>query len=193
MKKVFFLLIAGLLIVQSASAQDNSVPMSPPSTPRNPSNNYRDKPPLKERIFFGGNVGLSFGDVTFVDLEPTVGYKFTDKFGAGLGPSYSYIKDNRQGAEFTSNSYGGRIFAQYKVIPRALAYTEFNMVNADAWDEFKYQWVRVNIPAFLVGGAYVEPISDRASFMIMALWDLEGSRYSYQQNPIIRGGINFGF
>ena len=188
MKKVILLFFAVCLLMQVTHAQDNRYQTNPDAT-----NASKEKVPLKDRLFFGGDLGLSFGTVTYVNLAPIVGYKFTQKFGAGIGPSYAYVKDSRQGAAYSASSYGGRIFAQYKVIEQAVAYTEYSVVNADAFDEFKYQWVRVNIPSFLVGGGYIEPIGRSSSFMLMVLWDLEGSRFSYTQNPIIRGGFNIGF
>ena len=191
MKKIVLLVFTCHLLVQVAFAQENSVPNNTYSRPA--TNMPEDHKPFKDRLFFGGDIGLSFGDVTFINLQPVVGYKFTDKFGAGLGPSYSYVKDNRRGADYKINAYGGRIFAQYHVIPQAMAYTEFNLINSDVFDDFSYRWKRVNIPAFLVGGGYVEPISESSTLMLMVLWDLENSPYSYTANPIIRVGINIGF
>ena len=47
---------------------------------------------LKERIWFGGGLGLAFGSVTNIAVEPMVGYKITrnGKLSAGLGISYQY-------------------------------------------------------------------------------------------------------
>ena len=69
--------------------------------------------PFKDRLFYGGNVGLNFGTVTYIYLAPTIGYRITEAFGAGIGPSYSYLKDRRySNYVYETDTYGGRIFAQ---------------------------------------------------------------------------------
>ena len=35
-----------------------------------------------QRLFFGGNFGLTFGNFTFINVSPVVGYRLTDKFSA---------------------------------------------------------------------------------------------------------------
>lgn len=46
--------------------------------------------PFADRIWFGGGIGLSFGTVTAVQIDPLVGYKVdrAGKFSTGIGGSY---------------------------------------------------------------------------------------------------------
>lgn len=53
-----------------------------------------EKPSLRDRMYFGGNMGFSFGDIVFVDASPLVGYKLTDRFSSGVGFTYRYLKIN---------------------------------------------------------------------------------------------------
>ena len=43
-------------------------------------------PPLRERLYFGGNFGLSFGNITSVIVSPLAGYHITPRLSAGRAP-----------------------------------------------------------------------------------------------------------
>lgn len=152
------------------------------------------KPPFKDRLFYGGNVGLNFGTITYVYLAPTIGYKITELFGVGVGPSYSYLKDKRYtNYIYETSSYGGRIFAQYRVHPKAILYGEYEVINAEVPNLLQTKLIRTNIESILLGAGYVTPISNRSSFVLMGLWNFSPSQYSIYENPILRAGVNFGF
>jgi hypothetical protein len=186
--KIKLLLLIGLAsICFRVNAQD-SIPPRPDDPLRT------QKPSFADRLFFGGDIGLQFGDVTYINIAPIIGYKVTDAFGVGLGPSYTYVKDKRYvGYEYTASSYGGRMFGQYRVVENAMAYGEYSLVNADVFDEFTLKQKRVNIPSLLLGGGYMQPIGDASSFNLMVLFNVIEDNYSYYQNPIIRAGLNVGF
>ena len=80
MKKSLLLSIALILMALGSYAQDTTAVRTPEPT------NER-KEPFKDRLFFGGNLGLYFGSLTYVNISPTIGYRFSDRFGAGLGPA----------------------------------------------------------------------------------------------------------
>ncbi len=163
-------------------AQDEILPVKP-------------KIPFRERIFTGGNLGLQFGSVTYVDVSPKVGYKITDRAAAGIGATYIYISDKRvKGYEYNTDIYGGRVFSQYQVLENVMAYSEFEVLNAEVQNEFyPFDLSRKNISSFLVGGGYVQAIGQRSNAVILVLWNLLESRYSIYQNPVIRIGFNIGF
>ncbi len=191
-KNLLFLAISAFLSVQCIAQTQDSIP----AAPEDPYKPAREKQTasFKDRLFFGGDIGLQFGSITYVNLSPIVGYKLTERLGIGLGPMYAYLNDKRfTGYEYTANSYGGRLFGQYMVIENAMAYSEFSMVNSDVIDDITYVQKRVNIPSLLVGGGYVTPIGDASSFNIMVLFNLIEDRFSYYENPIIRAGVNVGF
>ena len=56
---------------------------------------YQDAPEEKKgfdksRLFFGGYFGLSFGDVTLVNVSPQVGYRVSRYFATGVGLNCQY-------------------------------------------------------------------------------------------------------
>src|SRR6478736_4936619 len=44
----------------------------------------------KNKLFFGGTFGASFGSYTFVNVSPQVGYRFNKFFAAGAGVNFIY-------------------------------------------------------------------------------------------------------
>ena len=188
--KTFSLLILCYFFLNTALAQtDQSAPYKP--LPRaTPSD---EKPPFKDRIFWGGNVGLQFGDVTYIYIAPIMGYKITPKLGAGGGPVYSYTRQKVSPAyTYSSNTYGGRLFGQYQLFEKVGLYTEYESIRTDVYDAFYDQLKRDNINSWFVGGGYVAPIGGNSAFSIMALWNVLEDPYNYYTNPVIRAGINVG-
>src|SRR5688572_8657909 len=53
----------------------------------------KEEQPFKKRYFTGGGATLSFGDYTFIQVAPIIGYQVTPRFAFGTGLSYIYIKN----------------------------------------------------------------------------------------------------
>ena len=75
MNKVFIISLC-CLIGSASIAQNNNV--------------IDERSSVRDRIFFGGNLGFSFGDITFIEVAPLVGYRITDKLSGGLQVQYRY-------------------------------------------------------------------------------------------------------
>jgi hypothetical protein len=60
----------------------------------NTDNSDNERKTWKDRIVVGGSLGAQFGNSTYVEVSPIVGYKVTDMFTAGVGFSYQYYKVN---------------------------------------------------------------------------------------------------
>ena len=177
MKKATILFMLMCLSALLTQAQDTIV-----HRPSDPQREQRQ--PVKDRLFTGGDLGLQFGDVTYIYVAPIIGYKLTDKFAMGGGPSYSYLNDKRNfygSGSYTSSSYGGRVFSQYQVITSAMAYAEFSLINSDVIDDISFKLKRANITSLLIGGGYTEPIAGRSTFNLMILFDVIQDRYSYSK------------
>ncbi|MBL7925173.1 MAG: hypothetical protein JNL88_13305 [Bacteroidia bacterium] len=150
--------------------------------------------PLKDRLFFGGNLGLSFGTLTYINVSPVIGYRLTEKFGAGLGPVYTYYSDNRDRRyKYETHMYGGRTFAQYQVMENVLLYSEYELINMEVPDLLFTKLIRKNISSLFVGGGYAQNIGGRTSLSLMVLFNVIEGDYRIYENPVIRTGINVGF
>jgi hypothetical protein len=151
-------------------------------------------PSFWDRVFFGGSLGLQFGDLTFVDVSPLVGYRVTDQLSAGVGATYIYYRYRDYYGEYKTNIYGGRIFGKYYFVENLFGYTEYEILNLERPDDFQYnKFTRVNLSSFFVGGGYRQWLGDRAALELMILYNLTEEPYSPYTNPVIRLGIVAGF
>lgn len=153
---------------------------------------------FKDRLYTGGNLGLSFGTFTFVDVSPILGYRITKDFSAGIGAKYIYSAFN--GTPRTSVSmYGGSLFSRYLFLENFLAHTEFEMINMPLQQPFTGEVKREWIPIGLVGGGYRQGFGN-SYFQIMLLYDLIGdernpyvSPFGPQSRLYLRTGITISF
>lgn len=166
--------------------------------------------PLKfsDRIFYGGNFGLQFGDITLVDVSPMVGYRLTDKIAAGVSFSYKYYHYKNffynpysySFADMTSNIYGASIFGRYYFVENLFAQAEYeyliysfdNYRLNSTGGSFDKTTETVDVPGFFLGGGYRQPIGGKVYFSIMILYNVMESQYSPYSNPIIRAGVSVG-
>lgn len=157
----------------------------------------RDKRPMKDRLWFGGGLGLNFGTVTAIQVEPLVGYKVDQagKFSVGTGLTYWYMRDNRFEPALSINAYGYRIFSRYRFIEQAYAHVEYLNLNAERYDLVTDQVRRLWVPHLLVGGGYVQQLGANSSLSMQVLWEVMQDPNSVYRGmgPIIGGGVGFGF
>lgn len=117
----------GIEVEQSHARQDTSMPKG-----FNP-----------DRLVFGGNFSLSFGEFSFINISPQVGYMFSNYFTAGAGLNYinsgiRYFNSNGSEAYREKFGYAGmNLFARF--FPTNFA---FVMIQP----EFNYSWGKVRFP-----------------------------------------------
>ncbi|MES2648570.1 MAG: hypothetical protein V4717_16970 [Bacteroidota bacterium] len=160
----------------------------------------------RERLIFGGNIGASFGDYTFVNLTPQVGYMFNRFVTAGVGVNYLYqsVKyyDNA-GNDFARNnlSYAGmNVFT--RLFPVRFLFVSAQPELNYSWGKLKYKGMygdRMDekltgkfVPAFLVGaGAVLSPSGKGGMFISLQYDVIQNERSPYGTRPYLN--IGFGF
>lgn len=146
------------------------------------------KESFSERLFYGGNFGLMFGTITYIELSPLVGYRITERLSAGPGVSYIYLQDNR--FDLSTSIYGGRLFARYNITDYLFGHGEYEVLNRESPYSLEG---RVNVTSIFIGGGYRQRFGLNSFLSIMGLWNLNDSEYSIYRNPIIRMGFSAGF
>lgn len=152
----------------------------------------KQKSDFMDRVRLGGYLGLQFGSITLVDISPMLMYGITPKLYSGVGFTYIYFKDKRYTPEYSSNTYGGRLFLQYLIWQGLFAHVEYELLNVDFFDPVTFERGRTNLNNFFVGGGYRQAIGGRAFASITILYNLNDSRYSPYQNPLLRIGFGVG-
>lgn len=175
MKKLILFLLLILLQRSIAYAQFSGATNTPRET-------------FGQRLYYGGNLGLQFGTQTVIDLNPIVGYRINPKLSAGIGVKYQYYRYRDRTYTYETNTYGGSVFARYNVYDGLFAYTEYELLNLEAYDTGR----RMDVYSWFVGGGYSQPIGARASMNIMILYNLSETRYTPYTNPIFRVGFGIG-
>ena len=132
------------------------------------SRSYDDTGSLWDKITVGGNFGLQFGTVTYIDISPMIGYRFTDRFTAGPGFTYRYLKV--RGFE-GSSIYGGSAFARYLIGSQFFVQSQYESLNTEYYpgnSEVRRDWVS----GFFVGGGLYQPLGRRGAILLSAMYNL---------------------
>jgi hypothetical protein len=173
-----FFLVLSILLLLAGAAQSQGI--------------SRNEPRFSDRLVFGGNFGLSFGSYTSILVAPTVGYRVTDNFTAGLGLSYQYWRDNFY--DVSNSIYGGMLYGRYNVFKGLFVEADFEMNNTLAYtfDNLGgYTSERKWIPSLLLGGGYYTG-GNVGGFYISVLYDvIQNPNSPYYQIPIFRIGGGF--
>lgn len=156
--------------------------------------NSQEQSVAADKIYYGGNIGLSFGSYTMIAIRPLVGYKVSPKLSVGLKISYEYISDNRYSTNYTTSNYGGSIFARYRFIPQLYAHVEYAYMNYELYNilgESQREWV----PFLFVGAGYSQNLGGNTWLNIQILFDVLQSDKSPYNNwePFYSVGVGVGF
>jgi hypothetical protein len=158
------------------------------------------KPPLRERMFFGGSLGLQFGTYTNINVTPIVGLWVRPRVAIAAGPNFTYYKD----PYFETTMYGGNAYVQYvplkdlnNLVPIGLhmgifIHLEDELLSLESavWDP-QQSGKRFNVNTVLGGFGISQQMGARAAINLMFLWTLTDSGYALYNNPEIR--ISFSF
>jgi hypothetical protein len=134
--------------------------------------------PLRKKFFTGGTGGLSFGDYTFVQISPILGYRLTERLAVGTGLSYIYVNY----PYMEGSILGGKVFSQVMVYKTFFAHGEYELIDFTN-----------NFGVVLVGAGYRQMFSERGGIDLMVLFDVNQNYRSYYDNPVIRTGFIFNF
>ncbi len=139
------------------------------------------------RVMIGGGLGMTFGSITYINVSPTFGYYLTDNFVAGTGGIYTYYSDNID--KYSTHTYGARIFSEYFVNQTPIMlHAETEWLNLFHYNENR----RIDVISVLLGGGIRQKFGDHSYIFLMALWNVNESKYKLYANPRISLGIAIG-
>ena len=153
----------------------------------------------RSRLFVGGNFGLSFGNYTWINISPQVGYRFSEYFAAGIGINGQYSKEKTNYSSYsTTSTYGVagmNLFGRFYPI---------RQVFAQLQPELNYIWGTYDngnsksslngkiLPSLLLGAGAVIPMGRSGGLMITGQYDVL-NKASYYPDPGTPYGKNIFF
>jgi len=160
-----------------------------------------DRPPVSERLFFGGSFGLQFGTITNIEISPVAGLWVLPRLAVAAGPSFQYYKDPNN----ATTIYGGKAYLQLmliqdlnNVIPVGMntgifVQGEYEGLSLERsfWSLIPSDSRRIYMGTFLAGAGISQPIGRRATMNFTLLWALTDTEYSLYDSPEIRVTFNF--
>ncbi len=154
-----------------------------------PSTKTNEKKPFFEwnRVFFGGNFGLQFGDYTIIDFSPLVGYRISEHLSSGFQINYNFI--HVSSLNISTTIYGASVFSNYYFGKSFFLRGEYEWLSFESryFSPSIYQnQQRFNVYSLLLGGGFRQQIGERSYINLMILWNLNESALSPYSNPIIR-------
>lgn len=98
----------------------------------------KEKSSKLDKFVFGGNLGMSFGNVTQVLVSPRVGYRVADNLIAGGGYFYQYYSideifrgGRREPVDFSTSTHGPLFFADWFPMDNVFTGLQFEYLNYD--------------------------------------------------------------
>ncbi|MEZ5015119.1 MAG: hypothetical protein R2794_12595 [Chitinophagales bacterium] len=147
---------------------------------------HRSSRPL-DNILVGGSFSAMFGQTSYLEISPQVGYLITPHFLAGIGGTYEFLSQNYNSpsvVDYKANVYGARVFLEHDLFFDFFAHAEY----AKNWYTVKYEDYPLaeesnTYPEGLVGLGYNSFAGDKGRFQIILLYDLIQDAYSISASP----------
>ena len=158
-----------------------------------PSVNYAQSESQEpSKVYYGGELGMGFGDVFRIRIVPFIGYRISPQLSAGARIGYEYM--NWKDFDQSTHNYGGGVFGRYRFVPQIYGHGEVGFFNYDS-PTISGESNRTNVPFILLGGGYIQQISPNASAFIQVLFDVLQSDKSPYNNwePFVSIGVGVGF
>jgi len=161
----------------------------------------QEAPPLRERLFFGGNIGLMFGSYTNIDVSPIIGLWVLPRIAVAAGPNFRYFKDPYG----STTIYGGKAYTEIvflqdlnNLLPLGIhlglfLHGEYEGLSLESafFKSPPYESARFMLNTFLAGGGIRQMLGPRSSMNITFLWAFDDSGYGIYGNPEIRVSFMF--
>lgn len=137
---------------------------------------------------FGGGFGGGFGSISsFLLLQPTVGYRVTERTIVGGGATYIYSSFRFNNKTYSNSVYGPIAFVRQNLTESIFVQGEYQPLNYSHFDRLTLQEQRRWYQQLYVGGGYGAIPGGFIGVFYNVLFDPENQIYS---SPL---DIRFGF
>lgn len=182
------------LSVHFVAAQDNQVQQN------------ASKPAFLEKIFVGGGFGAGFGDYTYINVSPIIGYRVTSRLSVGMRLMYQYTTfdyfdfQDQKTKTYNGNDFGIGGFARLTVYGPLYLQAEYEHLS---YDELNYlgDKYRSSFDSYMAGGGLAQPLGQRAVLFMTAMYNFSYNNFNasnvyrvpYNSPWVFRVGVTAGF
>jgi hypothetical protein len=145
------------------------------------------KPPFRERLVFGGNLGGYFGSSAYLQINPMVGYKTNDWWVNGVGLNYIFASSG--GAR--QNVIGASVWSRAHIFKSLILQTQFEGLKLNGINRYGELYT-ANVPVWLVGGGF-RSRAGNGGLSALILYDLIQDPNSPYSMPVFQIGGLIGF
>ncbi len=160
-----------------------------------------EKPPFKERIFYGGSLGLQFGTQTNIEVLPVVGLWVLPRVAVAAGPGFRFYRYQN----VNTSIYSVRGYIQLvpvrdinKMLPLGVHTSiilqfedEGLSLDSKYWHNVDRDPKRFWVNQIMAGPGISQQMGKKSSLNILILWTLNNNGYSIYNDPVLR--ISFVF
>lgn len=186
--------------VDTVATPSVPAPLTPVEKPDKPKEKKppKNKTPLIKRLYFGGGVGATFGTYSSIRINPLIGYKITPKLSVGVQFQYEHLRNKYYSTTFTSDNYGGSLFARFRLIKALYLHAEYAMISFENYyydDIDQYYSKRELVPFLFLGAGYSQKLIGNSWMNFQILFDvLQNDKSPYRKNePFYSVGLGVGF
>lgn len=156
----------------------------------------------KDKLFVGGNIGLTFGSFTFINVSPQVGYRFNKTLAAGIGingiyTSQKFFTNGQEDYKISQGIIGLNVFG--RVYPVDFLFVQVQPEANYRFGKIKYYQSNLPetkldaliVPSLLLGGGIVIPSGGGSLIISMSYDALNRPNSPYGNRPVYNIGYNF--
>jgi len=150
-----------------------------------------------KKVFFGGGFGFGYGDISWIEVWPVLGYRVSPKLTAGVEFLYRARDDDRYAKDIDATDYGISPFVRLNLMRGLFVQAEYEYLSYEYVDAGLLSTERDDYDSVLLGVGLSRPMGGHAAFVISAFYNFSYSDddlYSpYDEAWIINAGVGFGF
>lgn len=126
---------------------------------------------FSERLVKGGGLQAQFGNLTILEVSPTLGYKLTKRWVAGVGANYLYFRENYAGIVRSFNVWGTRGFTYYQLLDNVIGYTELERLSVPGFNPLSGQPERYSLLNHWIGAGFRQWMGPRVALDALLLYN----------------------
>ena len=160
---------------------------------------------FKDKVFFGGGFGVGFGNYTYVNISPIIGYRVTPRLSTALRFMYQYTTYDyydyqaQETMNYSGNDYGIGGFARFMVYGPVYLQAEYEHLNYDGLDYTGSY--RSTFDSFMAGAGIAQPVGRNVFLFFTAMYNFSYDNFNsnnvyrtpYDSPWVIRIGVTAGF